>query len=87
MSDDFKPVTLEEIESVWGNSNFGDGVNNQKMHFVKKTLWKIASGFGIGSTATSIMVELGLIEINKPVLTYRGKEQLWEFLNEKPILT
>ena len=80
----FIPVTLEEIEKVWGRANFGDYLNNRKIDVIKYSLLKWASGYSTGSTAFCILYDLKLIAMNK-TLTRRGKFQLWEFFKEKRI--
>ena len=77
----FKPITLKEVEAVWGNANFGHDLNINKMNVVKGALLKWASGFHSGYTAFRILVDLGLMT-SKKRLTVRGKQQLWEFFND-----
>jgi len=77
----FKPVTIEEVESVWGNANFGPDLNNRKMDVIRGALLKWASGFSTGHTAFCLLVELGLMTENKR-LTVRGRQQLWEFFGK-----
>jgi len=74
----FKSVTEEEVEKVWGNANFGSDLNERKMDVVKGALLKWASEYSTGHTAFCILVELGLIT-EKKHLTARGRRQLWEF--------
>ena len=74
----FNPVTLDEIDAVWGNANFGPELNERKMDVVKSALLKWASGYSTGYTAFSILKDLGLIT-DKKRLTKRGRVQLWEF--------
>lgn len=77
----FKPITLEEIEDIWGNANFGADLNERKMDVVKGSLLKWASGFTSGYTAFSLLVGLGLMTEKKRI-TFRGKRQLWEFFSQ-----
>lgn len=71
-------VTEEEIDTVWGNSNFG---SMSKMDVVKFGLLKCASGYYQGYTSKGILKDLGLItETYK--LTRRGKFCLWEFFGK-----
>ena len=77
----FKPITIEEVESVWGNANFGPQLNADKMKVVKGALLKWASGLSTGYTAWRILVELGLMT-EKKRLTKRGRRQLWEFFSK-----
>ena len=77
----FKPVTLEEIESVWGNANFGPVVDGHKKDVVKSALLKWASGYSTGHTAFCILKDIGLIT-EKRRLTVRGRRQLWEFFGK-----
>lgn len=74
----FKPITLEEIEDIWGNANFGADLNERKMDVVKGALLKWASNYTTGHTVFRILVDLGLIT-EKKRLTVRGKRQLWVF--------
>jgi len=76
----FKPVTIEEVESVWGNANFGPDLNNRKMDVIKGGLLKWASGFSTGHTAFCLLVELDLMTEKKRI-TARGRRQLWEFFH------
>lgn len=71
-------VTLEEVEAVWGNSDFGEDLNNNKMEVIKYALLKCASGYYQGHTSKSIARDLGLISCNY-TLTKRGKFCLYEF--------
>jgi len=81
MRKEFKPVTLEEIESVWGNADFGHG---DKIGIVSQGLLKCASGWAQGHTSACILRELRLIT-NGYMLTERGKKQLWEWFTDKEI--
>ncbi len=69
----FKEVTMAEIDSVWGNSNFGGSTRHD---VVRSGLLKCASGYYQGATSTAILRELKLIT-KKYTLTRRGKAQLW----------
>jgi hypothetical protein len=77
---EFKELTMEEIESVWGNANFGD---ISKLNVSKIGLLKVASGYHQGYTSQSILYSLGLIDTDskEPQLTERGRKQLWEYFN------
>ena len=77
----FEPITIDEIEKVWGNANFGPDFNKRKMDIVKDSLLKYASNFSTGYTAFQILVELGLMTERKR-LTVRGRRQLWEFFGK-----
>jgi len=77
----FKPVTLEEVEKIWGNANFGPSLNDRKMDVVAGALLKWASGYSSGYTAFSLLVELGLMT-EKKRLTSRGRRQLWAFFGK-----
>jgi len=77
----FKPVTLEEVEKIWGNANFGPSLNNRKMDVVAGALLKWASGSSSGYTAFSLLVDLGLMT-EKKHLTSRGRQQLWKFFGK-----
>ena len=74
----FKPVTIAEVESVWGSANFGPKLNGNKMDMVRGSLLKWASDYSTGYTAFSILLDLGLMTENRR-LTTRGRRQLWEF--------
>ena len=75
-------VTESDIDSVWGNSNFGSMTRH---NVVKYGLLAAASGYRQGHTATRILVELGLIRYakNKVTLTLKGKRNLYEFFKNK----
>jgi len=77
----FKPVTIEEVEAVWGNANFGPNLNNNKMNVIKGALLKWASEFSTGYTAWRLLVDLGLMTEKKRI-TWRGRRQLWEFFSK-----
>ena len=51
-------VSDSEIDSAWGNANFGD---EPKRSVLADTVLKIASGFHTGKFATEIAKELGLV--------------------------
>ena len=71
-------VTLAEVESVWGNSNFGPKLNANKLDVVKFGILKCASGYFQGHTSRCICEELGLLS-KAYNLTRRGKFCLYEF--------
>ena len=76
-----KMVTLEEIERVWGNADFG-GKPDDKIAIVKLALLKRASFYYNGFTATGILKKLGLVS-KKDIITRRGRFCLfWLFQNE-----
>lgn len=75
MKKEIKMVTIEEIDAVWGNSNFG---TMSKEDVVKFGLLKCASGYHQGHTSQCILKELGLIT-EKYNLTRRGRYCLYEF--------
>lgn len=77
----FKPVTIVEINKVWGNANFGTYMNNRKVAIVKDALLKWASDYSTGYTAFRILVDLGLMT-EKRRLTARGRRQLWVFFGD-----
>jgi len=77
----FKPVTIKEVEGVWGNANFGPDLNDRKMDVIKGSLLKWASEYSTGYTAFSILVALKLMTENKR-LTARGRRQLWVFFGD-----
>ncbi len=70
-------ITDEQIEKAWGNSNFGDFLNQNKRELVNNTILKCASGYYTGHTAKRIVEELGLVT-TKWTLTKKGKEYLYE---------
>ena len=72
-------VTIEDIESVWGNANFGD--NTDKRGIVNDTLLKYMGGYSSGQTATCICQELGLLT-KKRILTKKGGRYLYEYLQD-----
>jgi len=67
----------KEIETVWGNANFGMG----KIDVVKHALLKVACNYSQGYTSEQIIRELGMM--NKIYsLTKKGKYWLWELWKE-----
>lgn len=70
-------ITDEQIEKAWGNSNFGDFLNQNKRELVNNTVLKCASGYYTGHTSKRIVEELGLVT-PKWRLTKKGKEYLYE---------
>lgn len=68
-------VTQEEIDSVWGNANFG---KMERIDVVKYGLLKCACRYYQGHTSTSILIELGLVTESYK-LTKRGARNLYEF--------
>jgi hypothetical protein len=79
---DFKMVTQEEVDSVWGNANFGPGYS--RMAVVKYALLKCAGRWYQGHTSTCILRELGLIT-KKYTLTLRGSRCLFEFFKNERV--
>jgi len=76
-----KMVTIEEIDSVWGNAHFG---SISRTDVVKYGLLKCAGGYYQGHTSKCILEELGLIT-KKYTLSVRGKYCLYEFFKGIPI--
>jgi hypothetical protein len=72
-------VTAEEIDAVWGNSNFGSMTRENVVRF---GLLKCASGYYQGHTSKCILKELGLITDKTYKLTKRGKFCLWEYFGK-----
>lgn len=71
-------ITDGEIESAWGNANFGEYLNANKRELINNTVLKCASGYYTGATAKAIAIQLGLISPTKWMLTKKGKEYLYE---------
>jgi hypothetical protein len=71
-------VTAEEIDSVWGNANFG---TMSREDVVKFGLLKCASGYYQGHTSKSILIALGLVTERYNV-TRRGRYCLYEFFGK-----
>jgi hypothetical protein len=69
-----KIVSDTEIESVWGNADFGPDVT--KREIIALGVLKYASGYHTGNTLQSILKQLGLLTI-KLHLTKKGKAYLW----------
>lgn len=76
-------ISDSEIESAWGNSNFG---STPKRKVIADTLVKIACGHGVGSYAGAICNELGTIRYpgkgNKWALTEKGREYIFSVFNQ-----
>lgn len=70
-------ITDEQIETAWGNANFGDFLNTNKRELVNNTLLKCASGYHTGHTAQCIVRELGLVG-KRWALTKKGQQYLYE---------
>jgi hypothetical protein len=69
-------VTIDEVNKVWGNADFGPYFT--RMEVVKYGLLKCAGRWYQGHTSTCILRELRLI--NKQYkLTLRGARCLYEF--------
>ena len=73
--------TNEEINKAFENTNFGPA---PKMHTLKFSLLKVASGYHCGYTSQCTMNELGLVDktTSAPILTERGKYCLWEWFQK-----
>jgi hypothetical protein len=69
-------VTSEEIDSVWGNADFG---TMPRENVIKFGLLKVASGYSQGYTSRGILKELGLVTDKLGMLTKRGKFCLYEY--------
>ncbi len=68
---------IKEIDDVWQNANFGP--ETSRIDVIKYTVLKNACGYyHSGSTASSIVTELGLVYRNG-ILTKRGQHCLWEW--------
>jgi len=76
---DWKMVTLEEVESVWGNAKFG---SMSKMDVVKYGLLKRAGMWDQGYTSRQILINLGLVTPKTNKLTKRGARCLYEFFKD-----
>lgn len=78
-------ITKDEIDSVWGNADFG---TMARLDVVKYGLLKAAGGYYQGHTSTCILKELGLIKkTSQTELTFRGRRNLYELFKDenKPI--
>ena len=73
---DYKELTQSEIDSVWGNADFGPSMS--RMDVVKYALLKCAGRWYQGHTSTQILKELKLIT-NGYKLTLRGSRCLHAF--------
>jgi hypothetical protein len=82
MKKEVKMVTIEEIDIVWGSSNFG---TMSKEDVVKFGLLKCASGYHQGQTSRYILKELGLITEGYN-LTRRGRYCLYAFFENNNTL-
>lgn len=67
----YRPVTDEEIDAAFRNTNFGDIVQRE---FLELSVLKVWLGFGVGSTINRIMFNMGLTRHSG--ITARGKEFL-----------
>jgi len=65
-------ITLEEVNKVWGNADFGDK-GSDKIAYIKQALNKIKRGYCNGWTITKILIDLKLISPVTIKLTKRGK--------------
>ena len=72
-------ITIDEINEVWGNADFG---TMSKMDVVKYGLLKCAGQWHQGFTSKSILRALGLITKNYK-LTKRGGRCLYEFFKDE----
>ena len=77
MKDAISIVDEREVDTVWGNSNFG---SMSRMDVVKLGVLKCASGYHQGSTSEAIIRDLGLITQGYR-LTKRGRRCLWVWFN------
>lgn len=75
-------ITLEELSSVWGNANFGESRESDRMKLVKWGLMQINCEYSTGHTMWCILIELGLVT-PKGNVTKRGKYCLWEFFRDQ----
>ena len=75
----YKMVTQEEVDAVWGNAEFGPHLNTNKLYVPKYGILKCASGYYQGHTSKSICQVLGLIKKGGYSLTKRGQFCLYEF--------
>lgn len=66
-------ITDEQINTAWGNANFG---SRTKREILAGALLKCASGYYTGHTAKQIVSELGLVTA-KWTLTKLGKRYLF----------
>lgn len=69
-------ITDQEIESAWGDANFGEFLNANKRELINNSVLKCASGYYTGSTAVHIVCGLGLAT-EKWELTKKGKYYLY----------
>ena len=75
-------VSNEEIEKVWGRSDFG---SMRRREVIKYGLLECVAGYKQGKTAQQIITELGLIT-EKYRITKKGRQYLWEaFSNESKL--
>jgi len=78
---DYKQITQEEIDDVWGYANFGPHLT--RIDVVKYGLLKCAGRWYQGHTSKTILEELGLITKGYK-LTLRGSRCLYDFfVNDK----
>lgn len=73
-------VTDEQLESAWGNADFGQQAS--KRDVIRFALLKYACGYETGHTAKSILQELGLLipmyaTLNQNGLTKKGRTYLF----------
>ena len=73
-------ISDEDILRVHGNADFGD---KDPREVVDESVLKIACGYGIGSTARSIVKRHGLAKKNGTKLTRAGKRYLWNCFNQQ----
>lgn len=71
-------VTIEELDAVWGNSNYG---SMPKENVIKFGLLKCASGYSQGYNSKRILKELKLITEGYR-LTRRGKFCLYGYFGK-----
>jgi len=67
-------VSDTELDSVWGNANFGACSRRELIH---DSLLKCLGGYAVGHTAKCILQELSLVYANKWRLTKKGERYLY----------
>lgn len=85
-------ITDDQIDSVWGNSDFGTRTPRE---VVDDTMFKCAGGYRTGHTAQQIAIELGLVTRNWTITELghrylcaiisdvKDKADKWDALEEK----
>lgn len=80
-------VTDEEIDSSWGNANFGD--QRSKRDVIYDTCIKYATGYESGRTARELCKALGLLQgvgIGEARVTEKGMDYIFEYRLENEYL-